>query len=503
MRKFLILSLVLLIGFSSLFLFPRVVDAGWSAPVGPYASDPSKPYLKDTISMTGVFSSPISEVSTRKELVNCHNYIDNDSEWTSPCFQSSEICSFIFDGMEYARQCKHYRQFPDTRNISIYIIKSSEKVTITTINKTIQIKWKNSQSVERIDTISEKKEIYYYNCSNVDCITYGVYYNDSYNPNIRTLTNYTYEPFPARSFIFTFKLNSKILAIGGPECSYQYGSYQNIVDCATFGLSADGRTGDARYHNSVSMDDNWWDNLANSLTLGILSDLIGINAVGSPSSVSTVTNYGTVENSNNLGVGGWTWSGFYGNTNTGFIIPPPVVDLRTSSQFEIFKPNNLASVNLNWNSSYADSCSASGGWSGSKPLGEPTADFETLKKPRGNYSFTLSCQNKVGSISDTVTTQVIQVPHCGFSSNPASIILPQTSTLSWSCDYADSCSIDQGVGSVCSSQADCSDDNVKVRPTETTTFTLTCQGLDGQRQWQTTVSVGGPGEIKYKEIIPQ
>ena len=85
---------------------------------------------------------------------------------------------------------------------------------------------------------------------------------------------------------------------------------------------------------------------------------------------------------------------------------------------------------------------------------------------------------------------------CSFSANPTSIILPQSSILSWSCQYADSCSIDQGIGSV---------NNVSgaksVRPAKTTTYTLTCSGPGGSETFPATVNVGFI--LRLREIIPR
>ena len=82
-----------------------------------------------------------------------------------------------------------------------------------------------------------------------------------------------------------------------------------------------------------------------------------------------------------------------------------------------------------------------------------------------------------------------------FAADPTSIILPQTSTLSWSCSYADICSIDQGVGSVNPISG-----SQQVRPSATTTYTLTCNGSDGERTWQSTVNVGFTPRVR--EVAP-
>ena len=181
---------------------------------------------------------------------------------------------------------------------------------------------------------------------------------------------------------------------------------------------------------------------------------------------------------------------------------PPAINLRIgNSRYEIFKPTDTANIRLNWNSTYADSCLASGDWSGSKDIGDPNVVSESLSKPRGSYSFTLSCSGMGGSTEKIVATQVIQVPQCSFSADKSSIVLPDTATLSWSCDYVSGggggCSINQNIGSVGSSGSK------EVRPSKTTPYTLTCNGLDGSRDFYTTVNINNPLKIKYQEVIPR
>ena len=174
------------------------------------------------------------------------------------------------------------------------------------------------------------------------------------------------------------------------------------------------------------------------------------------------------------------------NSFTCGIPPPPVVTLTTWPVFEI--PDL---VSLYWSSANADSCVASGDWSGAKA----TQGEERFSKPSGNYSFTLTCTGPGGSASDTKNVRVIQVPKCSFTANPGSIILPASSTLSWSCEYANSCSIDQGIGSVSSVSG-----TKVVRPSVSTTYTLTCSGLDGSRSSQATVNIGF--EPTRREVPP-
>jgi len=173
------------------------------------------------------------------------------------------------------------------------------------------------------------------------------------------------------------------------------------------------------------------------------------------------------------------------------VSPLPAIDFKGPDVVEI--PD---SITLFWATERAGSLMASGDWSGSKQVGPLPYKSETFTKPRGSYTFILAASNSSGSATSQVNTRVIQVPRCAFSADPVSIIPPKYSTLSWSCQYADACSIDQGIGSVNPVSG-----TKSVRPSQTTTYTLTCSGLDGSRSYQTTVNVGFTP--KLREIIPR
>jgi hypothetical protein len=80
-------------------------------------------------------------------------------------------------------------------------------------------------------------------------------------------------------------------------------------------------------------------------------------------------------------------------------------------------------------------------------------------------------------------------PVCTFSAAPTTIIIPQQSTLSWSCQNAVTCSISPTVGSVSPVAG-----STKVSPSAQTTYTLTCNGVGSTSLTQSViVKVSGPG----------
>ncbi|MDP1615026.1 MAG: hypothetical protein Q8L68_04445, partial [Methylococcales bacterium] len=109
------------------------------------------------------------------------------------------------------------------------------------------------------------------------------------------------------------------------------------------------------------------------------------------------------------------------------------------------------------------------------------------------YTVYSDCSTSSGTKSQSC--YVSCPPSCNLSANPSTIILPQYSTLSWGCQYANTCSINQGIGSVNTAGSK------QVRPPKTTTYTLSCQGIDGFGSWPATVNVGFIPWIR--EIIPR
>lgn len=150
-------------------------------------------------------------------------------------------------------------------------------------------------------------------------------------------------------------------------------------------------------------------------------------------------------------------------------------------------------IPLVWTTANVDSCTASEGWSGSKSTGEDETEA-ILDKPVGNHTFKLSCTGSEGSVSKTVNARVVSsansAPDCDFSASPTTILQGKKSKLSWSCHYAESCSIDNGVGSVNRTSG-----NKEVKPLVPTAYTLTCENSLGENSYTTNVNVvSGSGE---------
>ena len=104
--------------------------------------------------------------------------------------------------------------------------------------------------------------------------------------------------------------------------------------------------------------------------------------------------------------------------------------------------------------------------------------------PVQTTTYTLTVTGPGGVASSQTTIEVQQpLPEIAFSPEPAAIAPGESSTLIWSPQYAESCSIDQGIGGVGTAGT------IVVSPTSDTLYTFTARGQGGTAQAQLTVMV--------------
>ena len=124
---------------------------------------------------------------------------------------------------------------------------------------------------------------------------------------------------------------------------------------------------------------------------------------------------------------------------------------------------------LNWYSTNATSCSDS--WTGSNSTSGSQAVY-----PTSTTTYSITCYGASGSTpassSATVYVNQAQQPTVTLTANPSSIQAGQNSTLSWTSQYANSCS------AYWTSSTATSGTGVVV-PTSTTTYNITCSGASG------------------------
>ena len=133
---------------------------------------------------------------------------------------------------------------------------------------------------------------------------------------------------------------------------------------------------------------------------------------------------------------------------------------------------------------------------GASPIYRFAKLSQSIRNVNPGYVYTITGTGPNGRPrTDSVTVKIINnPPNCAFSGNPSTIVLPQSSTLSWSCSEVNSCSIDQGIGSVAVPIG-----SREVSPTKTTTYTLSCSNPDGNSTFSTKITVAKPF---IKEVRP-
>ena len=171
-------------------------------------------------------------------------------------------------------------------------------------------------------------------------------------------------------------------------------------------------------------------------------------------------------------------------------------------------PNPLCSPNsvtISWATQYAVSASISGyGGVSTNQNGYTSGSFNTT--PYSNQTYTISATGKGPSntTSSGTTVTVYQQPSVQINSSNSTIIIGESTTLSWSTTgTVSSSSINQGIGGVPNSS------NTSVSPTTTTTYTITSNGYCGTASDSTTITVltpptatiTGPSSINYGDTV--
>lgn len=135
---------------------------------------------------------------------------------------------------------------------------------------------------------------------------------------------------------------------------------------------------------------------------------------------------------------------------------------------------------LNWSTTDATICTASGGWTEAKPTsGSLTVVIAATT------SYTLFCTGPGGSNQATKTVTVAPTPVVTLSASSSSIKSGQSTTLTWSATNATSCTASGGNWT----GAEPNSGFASVSPTSTTTYTLSCAWLGGTDQASTVVFV--------------
>ena len=155
----------------------------------------------------------------------------------------------------------------------------------------------------------------------------------------------------------------------------------------------------------------------------------------------------------------------------------PVVTLAASSN----SVNAGTAVTLQWSATNAQSCTASGGWSGT----EATSGSQQTAALSATTQFTLTCTGTGGAASQSVTVAVSTGTTVSLNASPPSVVSGGTSTLTWSSTDATSCAASGGWSGTVAVSGSQSTGAI----TTPTSFTLTCTGPGGSASQSATVSL--------------
>lgn len=174
-----------------------------------------------------------------------------------------------------------------------------------------------------------------------------------------------------------------------------------------------------------------------------------------------------------------------GGGDSGPPTPPPVptVTLTAASSQVV----DGATVSLTWSSTNATSCTASGGWSGTRPTG----GSETVTPAGPATSYGLQCTGAGGSASASTTVTVATIPVVTLTATPGgpgSIEYSTPVRLTWSATSSNSCTTSGGW----SGNRSVSGSEESAPLTATTSFTLACTGPAGTGSATITVNVASP-----------
>lgn len=168
---------------------------------------------------------------------------------------------------------------------------------------------------------------------------------------------------------------------------------------------------------------------------------------------------------------------FYRLSNSGAATAPTVTFSSSSSSVSF-----NGSTTLTWSSTDTTSCTASGGWNGTKA----TSGSAVIESITADASFTLSCSGAGGSASKNVAVTVTGAPPTvSLSASLTSVTSGGSSTLTWSSTNATSCTASgawTGAKTTAGSQQ-------LTSLTTSGTYTLTCTGTGGSVSQSSVINV--------------
>lgn len=161
------------------------------------------------------------------------------------------------------------------------------------------------------------------------------------------------------------------------------------------------------------------------------------------------------------------------------------------------------SSTLTWTTSKADSCTASGEWSGDKPTdgSETVGPLNTgLFRNERTFTYTLSCSNSAGTAEASTTVEVGPIEDVELAlTAPESVNTNESFAVSWNTEFADSCTASEAWDGPRPTNG--SEQFSYVSP-GTRTFTMSCNGAGESATRSVTVEVIQPDPVTLSLAAP-
>jgi len=143
------------------------------------------------------------------------------------------------------------------------------------------------------------------------------------------------------------------------------------------------------------------------------------------------------------------------------------------------------STTLSWTTNYATSCIPSNGagdWT-TQSITTPDGSAEIQIPAAGDYTFTLTCKGAIGedAVAEDMVTVIPPVVITSFIATPDSMVVGNSTVLSWTTENATSCTPSGGIGGWDAVVIDVPDGetSILIDADGEHTFTLTCNGVAG------------------------
>src|SRR5882724_3573800 len=160
-------------------------------------------------------------------------------------------------------------------------------------------------------------------------------------------------------------------------------------------------------------------------------------------------------------------------------------------------PNTVAkgqSATLKWNAANAQSCMASGGWSGAQAVSGEISTNPLMS----NTSFTLTCTGAGGTDSQSADVIVDDAPTVKLAAAPTTVASGGSSELTWSSTGATACTASGAWSGPLATSGTWSTGAL----TNTSDYGLTCTGAGGPATQSATVTVAGSPATVTLSVSP-